>query len=97
MLQPRRFTCTCRPGHEKHWRKHCAQYNACGRPVYFVRDDWYNNEYVPRYRHADDPVTTNATGDERHGDDDHTDTVEATIRVVTMTGTIGIGKWQPLW
>jgi hypothetical protein len=39
------------PGHEKHWSKHCAQYNACGRPVYFVRDDWYNNEYVPHYQH----------------------------------------------
>jgi hypothetical protein len=38
------------PGHEKHWGKHCAEYNACGRRVYFVRDDWYNNEYVPRYR-----------------------------------------------
>ena len=38
------------PGHEKHWNKHCAEYHACGRPVYFVRDDWYNNEYVPRYR-----------------------------------------------
>ena len=42
------------PGHEKHWSKHCARYNACGRPVYFVRDDWYNNEYVPRYRHGGD-------------------------------------------
>lgn len=42
------------PGHEKHWSKHCARYNACGRPVYFVRDDWYNNEYVPRYRHDGD-------------------------------------------
>jgi hypothetical protein len=42
------------PGHEKHWSQHCAQYNACGRPVYFVRDDWYNNEYVPRYQHGDD-------------------------------------------
>jgi hypothetical protein len=44
------------PGHEKHWSKHCAQYNACGRRVYFVRDDWYNNEYVPRYQreHGDD-------------------------------------------
>jgi hypothetical protein len=41
------------PGHEKHWRKHCGEYNACGRPVYFVRDDWYNNEYVPRYRRDD--------------------------------------------
>jgi hypothetical protein len=42
------------PGHEKHWGKHGAQYNACGRPVYFVRDDWYNNEYVPRYRNGGD-------------------------------------------
>ncbi len=41
------------PGHEKHWSKHCASYNACGRPVYFVRDDWYNNVYVPRYRQGD--------------------------------------------
>jgi hypothetical protein len=34
------------PGHEKHWAKHCAQYNACGQPVYFVRDDWYREHYV---------------------------------------------------
>jgi hypothetical protein len=27
-----------------------AEYNACGRPVYFVRDDWYQREYVPRYQ-----------------------------------------------
>jgi hypothetical protein len=27
------------PGHAKHWSKHCAQYNACGRPVYFVNVD----------------------------------------------------------
>ena len=40
------------PGHEKHWSKHCAEYHACGRRVYFVRDDWYNNEYVPRYQHG---------------------------------------------
>jgi hypothetical protein len=40
------------PGHEKHWSKHCAQYNACGRPVYFVRDDWYNTEYVAHYHHG---------------------------------------------
>ncbi len=38
------------PGHEKHWEKHCAKYNACGRPVYFVRDRWYNDVYVPHYR-----------------------------------------------
>ena len=37
------------PGHAKNWRKHCQKYDACGRPVYFVRDDWYNNVYVPEY------------------------------------------------
>ena len=39
-----------RPGHEKDWGKHCRKYNACGRPVYFVQDGWYNDEYVPEYR-----------------------------------------------
>ena len=38
------------PGHRKNWRKHCYHYNACGRNVYFVQDDWYQNEYAPRYR-----------------------------------------------
>lgn len=40
------------PGHAKNWRKHCRKYNACGRPVYFVQDRWYNEVYVPRYRDA---------------------------------------------
>jgi len=38
------------PGHEKKWRKHCHKYNACGRPVYFVRDRWYNDVYVPHHK-----------------------------------------------
>lgn len=37
------------PGHERNWRKHCGRYDACGRPVYFVRDDWYQRDYVPHY------------------------------------------------
>lgn len=51
------------PGHAKRWSYYCGRYDACGRPVYFVQDNWYNDVYVPRYR-------------ERHGggrdhDDDH--------------------------
>lgn len=38
------------PGHAKNWRKHCREYNACGERVFFVRDDWYEREYVPRYQ-----------------------------------------------
>ncbi|MFL6657555.1 MAG: hypothetical protein ACJ8GW_05755 [Massilia sp.] len=40
------------PGHAKDWRKHCGHYNACGRPVYFVQDSWYNNTYAPSYRRS---------------------------------------------
>jgi hypothetical protein len=38
------------PGHEKHWDKHCAEYNACGYPVFFVEEGWYNTVYVPESR-----------------------------------------------
>lgn len=38
------------PGHERNWSKHCSKYNACGRPVYFVRDRWYNEVYVPQHQ-----------------------------------------------
>lgn len=40
------------PGHAKNWRKHCHKYNACNQPVYFVQDNWYQREYVPRYQAA---------------------------------------------
>ena len=26
------------PGHAKNWSKHCARYNACSQPVYFVQE-----------------------------------------------------------
>lgn len=43
------------PGHAKDWGKHCRKYDACGRPVYFVQESWYNDVYVPGYRdHGDD-------------------------------------------
>jgi len=61
------------PGHQKHWARHCAEYGACGRPVYFVREDWYNNVYVPRYRH-DHPERFAREDHDRHWDrDDHHD------------------------
>ena len=38
------------PGHRKHWSRHCREYNACGERVYFVQDNWYEQQYVPRYQ-----------------------------------------------
>jgi hypothetical protein len=36
--------------HSRNWSRYCGRYNACGRPVYFVRDDWYRDVYSPHYR-----------------------------------------------
>jgi hypothetical protein len=33
------------PGHQKKWGKHCAKYNACGQPVYFVKESWVQERY----------------------------------------------------
>ena len=38
------------PGHTRNWDKHCGAYNACNRQVYFVKDNWYNKQYAPRYQ-----------------------------------------------
>jgi hypothetical protein len=38
------------PGHQKNWARHCSRYNACGVPVYFVRDDWYQHNVHPKGR-----------------------------------------------
>ena len=56
------------PGHEKNWRKHCRNYNACGERVYFVQDTWYNREYVPRYHEQHRDRRDGRRGDRR---DDH--------------------------
>jgi len=56
------------PGHEKHWSKHCAKYEACGRPVYFVREEWYQTQYVPRQKRQDYYARGESDGhDQKHG------------------------------
>jgi hypothetical protein len=57
------------PGHAKKWRSYCGQYNACGRPVYFVQDHWYNDVYVPEYhkRHHGGGGAKHSKGDRDHG------------------------------
>jgi hypothetical protein len=61
------------PGHARNWRKHCHEYNACNRPVYFVRSAEYDPGYRPDHdhhehgRHDDD----HDRGDHGHGHHDH--------------------------
>ncbi|HYB31901.1 MAG TPA: hypothetical protein VED45_00580 [Steroidobacteraceae bacterium] len=41
------------PGHAKNWAKHCHEYHACNRPVYFVKSAEYEPGYRPDHRHDD--------------------------------------------
>lgn len=61
------------PGHAKNWRKHCREYNACGERVYFVQDNWYQREFVPRYqeRHGERRNERDEDRREQRQDDDH--------------------------
>jgi hypothetical protein len=38
------------PEHQQNWRAHCHRYNACGQPVYFVRESWVRERYEERRR-----------------------------------------------
>lgn len=55
------------PGHARNWRKHCSRYDACGERVYFVQDNWYQREYVPRYQERN-RNRHDGGRDERRGD-----------------------------
>ena len=35
------------PGHARKWSKHCSKYDACNRPVYFVKSAEYDPGYKP--------------------------------------------------
>ena len=59
------------PGHAKHWRKHCHEYDACNRPVYFVRSAEYEPGYRPERRHREHAHGHH--GDHGDRDDDRRD------------------------
>jgi hypothetical protein len=57
------------PGHARHWNKHCYKYNACGRPVYFVRSAEYEPGYESYQSHGDhdDQGEDHDHGHHKHG------------------------------
>jgi hypothetical protein len=58
------------PLEARDWRAHCGHYNACNRPVYFVR----SNEYDAGYRRHDPHYDRDARRYDPHYDrDDHHD------------------------
>jgi hypothetical protein len=50
------------PGHAKNWSKHCREYHACNRPVYFVK----SAEYEPGYHREDHDDHGHGHGHDKH-------------------------------
>jgi len=64
------------PVAEQHnWRRYCRKYNACGRPVYFVREDWVRDRYAHEHpgwdRRGAPAVHAERRQEERHDHDRH--------------------------
>ncbi len=57
------------PGHAKNWRKHCGRYDACGRPVYFVKEQWVHDEYYRAHPGKGPPKHAKGHGKGRGKDD----------------------------
>lgn len=34
--------------HQRNWSRHCAAYGACTQPVYFVREEWVQEQHRGR-------------------------------------------------
>ena len=59
------------PGHARNWRKHCHEYHACNRPVYFVRSAEYEPGYRPRHEEHEEHERREHWDHGHHGDHDH--------------------------
>jgi hypothetical protein len=56
------------PGHARNWRRYCREYNACNRPVYFVRSAEYEPDYDRRRHREDDHSHEHGhDGEDHHG------------------------------
>ena len=56
------------PGHAKKWSKHCAAYNACNRPVYFVKVDGNDGYEQPKVKHKEKNKGEYREFEERRGE-----------------------------
>jgi hypothetical protein len=59
------------PGHARNWHKHCHEYHACERPVYFVKSAEYQPGYQPEHHghsHHDEDGDDHGHGHGHHHD-----------------------------
>ena len=59
------------PGHQKNWKKHCGRYQACGVPVYFVQDGWYQEHVQHKGKGHGKGMGKDKDKDKDHGKKDN--------------------------
>jgi hypothetical protein len=50
---------------QRNWRRYCRKYDACGRPAYFVREDWVRDRYAHEHPGWDRKHAKSAHADRR--------------------------------
>ena len=58
------------PAHQQNWRRYCGSYQACGQPVYFVRDEWVRERYEHEHPGWNRGRHRGWDKHDRHDDDD---------------------------
>jgi hypothetical protein len=61
------------PTHEQNWSRYCGQYNACGQPVYFVREEWVQERYEHEHPGWKRGKHRGWEKEDKHRDDDRGD------------------------
>ncbi len=58
---------------QQNWRRYCGRYNACGQPVYFVRDEWVRERYEHEHPGWNNGRHRGWDKHDKHGDRDDRD------------------------
>ena len=59
---------------QQSWSRYCGRYNACGQPVYFVREDYVRERYGsehPGWNHGKKKGWDKNGKNDEHGDNGH--------------------------
>ena len=58
------------PGHAKDWGRYCGRYQACGQPVYFIKDGVHERERERQHEHERDRKSYKGNGNGKGKDKD---------------------------
>lgn len=54
------------PAHQQNWRRYCGRYQACGQPVYFVKEQWVRSRWEHEHPRRGNPGWDRHDRHDRH-------------------------------